>query len=740
MNWIRGTVTKQAHVGIPEGTVEEEFGRRGFFGRTSHLYRTEPPVNWTAIEGDLRPEAIGALEMPGLGGDWIAGRVAFLENEDVRLCIARLSVTMPYAFRNADADEILFVHRGAGRIDTDFGILAYETGDYLVIPRGAAYRLTPSNETTALVIESTAEVELPERGPLGRHAVFDPDVIEVPAPAPALGARPDHGEGAAPAAYLDDHLPVRSASNDSRLERGPFGVAHSTCATSAPFRASATTCRLRRTRRSSCRTSWSARSSRARSRPAIPQALRVPFYHSNIDYDEVLFYHAGDFFSRAGIRPGMVTFHPQGIHHGPHPQAVAASKQKTRTDEQAVMIDTRRPLALTRCGARRPNPRLLEILDAEGDRLMENPLEMRGLAFIEFASPRPDELDKLFKALGFSRTHRHRARALDAYRQGQSWFLIDHERASFAQRFMAEHGPSVSALGFAFEDPRAAFEAAVRRGATPFDGRGSTSFDAPAIYGIGDSLVYFIDAESSFERELERLALPRLVPDKGFLRIDHLTNNVPQGELGKWSDFYKNVFGFVEVRSFDIEGTKSGLYSYALRAPCGTFSIPINEDKGERGQIAEYLREYRGPGVQHIAFLTKDILASVEAVGGAVEMLDIDADYYEEAFRPRAERARGPGAHRKEPRPVGRRCRRVSSADLHQKRDRADLLRDHPAREPPLLRGGEFFGAFSIDRARSGAARRALSYFLRLVIPMFNAAQRMRRLRLAVARGQGERK
>ena len=264
---------------------------------------------------------------------------------------------------------------------------------------------------------------------------------------------------------------------------------------------------------------------------------------------------------------------------------------------------------------------------------MENPLQMRGLAFIEFASPRPHDLDGLFTALGFSRTHRHKARALDGYRQGKSWFFVDQERASFAQRFMAEHGPSVSALGFCFEEPRAAFEAAVRRGATPFDGRGSTSFDAPAIYGIGDSLVYFVDANGSFERELERVATPRLVPDKGFVRIDHLTNNVPQGELGKWSDFYKNVFGFVEVRSFDIEGSKSGLYSYALRSPCETFSIPINEDKGERGQIAEYQREYRGPGVQHIALLTKDILASMEAVGQKVEMLDIDADYYEEAFR-----------------------------------------------------------------------------------------------------------
>jgi 4-hydroxyphenylpyruvate dioxygenase len=264
---------------------------------------------------------------------------------------------------------------------------------------------------------------------------------------------------------------------------------------------------------------------------------------------------------------------------------------------------------------------------------MDNPLAMRGLAFVEFASPRPDDLEKLFTSLGFSRTHKHRARALDAYRQGKAWFFVDQERASFSQRFMAEHGPSVTALGFAFEDPRAAFEAAIRRGAVPFDGRGSTSFDAPAIYGIGDSLVYFVDTSGSFERELERLATPKMAPDKGFLFIDHLTNNVAQGELGKWSDFYKNVFGFVEVRHFDIEGSKTGLYSYALRSPCGTFSIPINEDKGQKGQIAEYLREYRGPGVQHIALATKDILASVEAVSAEVDMLDIEPSYYEEAFQ-----------------------------------------------------------------------------------------------------------
>jgi homogentisate 1,2-dioxygenase len=351
MHWIRGTVTKQAHVGIPEGTVEEEFGRRGFFGRTSHLYRTEPPVNWTDIEGELRPEAIAATELPGLGGDWLEGRVAFLENDDVRLSMARLAVSMPYAFRNADGDEILFVHRGAGGLDTDFGHLAYETGDYLVIPRGTAYRLTPSSETSALVIESAAEVELPDRGLLGRHALFDPDMIEVPTPSPASVRAPN----------------LVKVQRQRRLSTitYPFDPLRTT----AGWKGDLSVWRI------NVRDIRPVSSERYHLPPPVhatfvmpnvvvctflprpleagdPAALRVPFYHSNIDYDEVLFYHGGDFFSRAGVRPGMVTFHPQGIHHGPHPQAVAQSHTKTRTDEQAVMIDTKRPLCMTQAARR----------------------------------------------------------------------------------------------------------------------------------------------------------------------------------------------------------------------------------------------------------------------------------------------------------------------------------------------------------------------------------------------------
>jgi 4-hydroxyphenylpyruvate dioxygenase len=265
---------------------------------------------------------------------------------------------------------------------------------------------------------------------------------------------------------------------------------------------------------------------------------------------------------------------------------------------------------------------------------MENPLGMRGLSFVQLASPRPEELHRILSSLGFSRTHRHKTAAMDGYRQGAIRFFVDREPGSYAQTFHREHGPSVPALGLAFDDPAAALAEAVKRGARQYDGKsGRTSFDAPAVLGLGGSLLYFVDARHSYERELVALDRPDLVPDKGFLAIDHLTNNVEQGTLGACSDFYRNVFGFTEVRSFDIEGSKTGLYSYALRSPCGTFCIPINEDKGTTGQIAEYLREYRGPGVQHLALLTRDILASLDAVGGAVPTLDIDADYYDEAFR-----------------------------------------------------------------------------------------------------------
>ncbi|MCA9523925.1 MAG: 4-hydroxyphenylpyruvate dioxygenase, partial [Myxococcales bacterium] len=182
----------------------------------------------------------------------------------------------------------------------------------------------------------------------------------------------------------------------------------------------------------------------------------------------------------------------------------------------------------------------------------------------------------------------------------------------------------------------AAFELALRRGARAYDGDPQAkTFDLPAIYGIGESLIYFVDGEreSHDERFFVPLARPELVDEKGFVAIDHLTNNVYKGTMETWSAFYKEIFGFTEVRYFDIRGAKTGLTSYALQSPCASFCIPINEGTEKKSQIEEYLREYNGPGIQHLALLSRDLLASLDKMEGCgIETLDIDDDYYAEVF------------------------------------------------------------------------------------------------------------
>ncbi len=348
MYYRRGNPPKQAHVDIPEGTVEEEFGRRGFFGKVSHLYRSKEPTAWTNIEGELRPHAFNTEDLDGLNGDdFISGRISMLYNNDVNIQMALLSTPMEYYFRNADADDILFVHRGTGVIDTDFGPLEYEEGDYLVIPRGTVYKLNPTEESAFLVIESTGEVELPEKGMLGRQALFDVDVIKVPTPRPTKET-----------SQTEWQLKIKRCNQITTVTY-PFNPI-----TAVAWKGDLTVWQL------NIRDIRPVSSERYHLPPSIhttfvlrnavvcsflprpletgdPKALRVPFFHSNIDFDEVLFYHDGDFFSRKGIDCGMITFHPQGIHHGPQPGAKESAKKKTHTDEKAVMIDTRYPLYLS---------------------------------------------------------------------------------------------------------------------------------------------------------------------------------------------------------------------------------------------------------------------------------------------------------------------------------------------------------------------------------------------------------
>ncbi len=269
-----------------------------------------------------------------------------------------------------------------------------------------------------------------------------------------------------------------------------------------------------------------------------------------------------------------------------------------------------------------------------------NPLGLDGIEFIELAGPNPDAIARTLRDFGFSRLMRHGTRAVDYWRQHDIHFLVNAEAGSFAEAFQRLHGPCISAMGWRVDNALQAFRTAVERGAEPAP-RGDYQRNGeavPAILGIGGSLIYFIDDKTPADARYQRLgmvplAAPEVVADMGFVAIDHLTNNVARGTMQRWANFYKQVFGFTEVRYFDIRGVVTGLTSYALRSPCGRFCIPINEGREDASQIDEYLREYRGPGVQHLAFTTNDIIASLRALRqGSIETLDIDADYYRTVF------------------------------------------------------------------------------------------------------------
>lgn len=269
-----------------------------------------------------------------------------------------------------------------------------------------------------------------------------------------------------------------------------------------------------------------------------------------------------------------------------------------------------------------------------------NPCGLEGIDFVEFVSPRPDVLDALFKGFGLSKTMTHASKPIDLYQQADITFLVNRDPASFAASFGALHGPSISSMGWRVKNGAQALAAATRGGARVREGGDLTEAGRalPVIYGIGDSLIYFVERwadAGKWERlGFKKLDVPEVVPAKGFTAIDHLTNNVEKGTMKQWADFYKSVFGFEEVRYFDIRGAKTGLTSFALRSPCGYFCIPINEGTEKKSQINEYLDEYKGPGIQHIAFLTDDILGSLKKLEGTpIEMLDMDDEYYQDVFK-----------------------------------------------------------------------------------------------------------
>jgi homogentisate 1,2-dioxygenase len=350
--WVRGTASRQAHADLPPGTVEEEHGREGFTGAASHLYRLRPPTGWATVDGPLRPRALDANRLPARRDTGVGLPIVLLENADVRIGWWAFGAgTPPWFLRDADGDLLSLVHSGEGRLETEYGPLPYRAGDYLVVPRGTTHRWAATAATSLFTVQSVgAGLGLPDRGLLGRHALFDPAVIEVPEPEP----HDEEGEFTV--------MVVREGSVTTLVyPHHPFDVV-GWKGDLAPLRLPVDAIRPVVSARyhlpPSAHTTFTApgfvvATFAPRPLESDPEVLRVPFFHRNVDYDEVIFYHRGQFFSRAGITEGMLTFHPAGIHHGPQPQAVERSRAAGPggfADEVAVNVDARRPLHLTDAG------------------------------------------------------------------------------------------------------------------------------------------------------------------------------------------------------------------------------------------------------------------------------------------------------------------------------------------------------------------------------------------------------
>ncbi|MGO1119157.1 homogentisate 1,2-dioxygenase [Rhodovibrionaceae bacterium A322] len=342
---VEGQASRQAHVGFPEGTYEREMGKEGFFGPATHMYHQNPPTGWTDWEGPLRPRAFDLNKVDGAqASPWDAQLV--LHNASVKVRFWRAPARMDHLVRNGDGDELIFVHQGSGHLYCDYGHLAFKAGDYIMLPRSTSWRLDCDSPVTALLMECTnASYQLPDKGMVGDHAIFDPAMLDTPAIDEAFKAQQSNSEtwqvkikrGNALSTVTFPFNPLDAVGWKGDL---------------APVRINVADIRPLMSHRyhlpPSAHTTFVGNrfvicTFAPRPFESSDDALKVPFYHNNDDYDEVLFYHAGDFFSRDNIDAGMMTLHPCGFTHGPHPKALKAAwkQSKPATDEYAVMIDTR---------------------------------------------------------------------------------------------------------------------------------------------------------------------------------------------------------------------------------------------------------------------------------------------------------------------------------------------------------------------------------------------------------------
>jgi 4-hydroxyphenylpyruvate dioxygenase len=269
--------------------------------------------------------------------------------------------------------------------------------------------------------------------------------------------------------------------------------------------------------------------------------------------------------------------------------------------------------------------------------LHDNPLGTDGFEFVEFTSPDPVALGKVFEAMGFTAVARHRSKDVLRYKQGGVDFILNMEPNGQAAQFRGAHGPSINAMAFRVQDAAKALRLAVERGATEVKGSiGPMELNIPAIAGIGGSYLYLVDRYGAHEiYDVDFIPIPGALTREcansaGLTYIDHLTHNVRRGNMKTWSDFYERVFNFREIRYFDIEGKATGLISRAMTSPDGKIRIPLNESQDDKSQIEEFLHDYNGEGIQHVALGAGDIFATVDRMRSqGVNFQDTPDTYYE---------------------------------------------------------------------------------------------------------------
>ena len=358
---VKGKTSKQAHANFPEvdgrRTYEHEHGRQGFFGKVSHLYHKNPPTNFKTIDGVFKPQLLDSnmVIASDKDDDW-GMPVTIMKSRGFQAKISRRKNPMPFYYKNTEGDDIWFVHRGTGKIETLYGPLSFTNGDYIVIPRGTIYRVVPeTTENFFLVIESFEEVQIPDRGLLGPNALFDPAMIETPEPE-----------------VIEDgkewviRFKRQNQFTDYTFPNNPCDVI-GWKGDVTPWKLSIKDFRPINSHRyhlpPSAHTTFLAPgfvicSFVPRPYETADDTLKIPFFHSNVEYDELIFYHDGDFMSRDDVKPGYISFHPMGFTHGPHPNALSrAFKQSSpMTSEYAVMIDSRSPVEFTEEGMKAFDP------------------------------------------------------------------------------------------------------------------------------------------------------------------------------------------------------------------------------------------------------------------------------------------------------------------------------------------------------------------------------------------------